>query len=345
MSKKRVTHMDVAKHAGVSTAAVSYVINNGPRSTSPEVRERVLRAIRELDYHPNASARSLRARRTNTIGYVVNDYNAMDVFTSTYSAGILTGLTAELKQQQHYVLVYPMQIGEDLRAFEMLLRSERLDGVVLRLVEEAPATDSLLEIISGANVPCVCIERPGSPRFGLAALTYDDYGGSYEATRYLIEQGHRRIAHIAGDMRYSTARARLAGYRAALADHGLSADEALVFGGSDWSPGVVDAVIEPLLQHPNRSSAVVAASDDFALRLLEQLQARGLHAPADLAVVGFDDVLAASGANPPLTTMRIPLLEMGQRAATRLLGLVHNPDDDNRQAEVLPVELVRRASA
>ena len=337
--------MDVAKRAGVSTAVVSYVINGGPRNTSPEVRERVLRAIRELDYHPNASARSLRARRTNTVGYIVNDYNAMDVFTSTYSSRILTGLTAELKQQQHYVLVYPMQIGEDLRAFEMLLRSERLDGVVLRLVQDAPATDGLLDLISGAGVPCVCIERPGSPRFGMAALTYDDRGGSYEATRYLIGRGHRRIAHIAGDMRYSTARARLAGYRAALAAHGLPADEALVFGGEDWSPGAADALIEPLLHMPSPPSAVVAASDDVALRLLEQLRAQGVRVPGDIAVVGFDDVPAASCSSPPLTTVRIPLLEMGQRAATRLLGLLHSPADDTRQTEVLPVELARRASA
>ena len=120
-SKKRVTHRDVAKRAGVSTAVVSYVINNGPRPTSLAVRERVIAAIQELDYHPNVVARGLRARRTNTIGFIVNDYSPLDVFVSPYSAKILTGLTVQLKSQKHYVLVYPLVIGDDLSDLELLL--------------------------------------------------------------------------------------------------------------------------------------------------------------------------------------------------------------------------------
>src|SRR5205823_451521 len=116
--EKRVTHRDVAQLAGVSTAVVSYVINNGPRPTSPEVRERVMKAIRELDYHPNAFARGLRAHRTNTIGFIVNDYYALTVFLSGYTAAILTGLTMQLKAHGYYILVYPMPIGEDLNDIE-----------------------------------------------------------------------------------------------------------------------------------------------------------------------------------------------------------------------------------
>jgi LacI family transcriptional regulator, galactose operon repressor len=343
--KKRVTHHDVARAAGVSTAVVSYVINNGPRPTSPEVRERVIKAIRDLDYHPNAMARGLRARRTNTIGYVVDDYNAMDVFTSSYGARILTGLTAELKRRQHYVLVYPMAIGEDLRELQMLLRSERLDGVVLRLVQDAPATDEVLQVIAGTHIPCVCIERPGSPRFGMAAVTYDDHGGAYEATRYLIGRGHRRIAHLSGDQRYSTARARLAGYHQALADQGLPRDEALIRGGDDWSPSIVDAALDHLLALPEPPTAIFAANDDFALRAIELLRTRDLRVPDDMAVIGFDDVPAAADASPPLTTVRIPLLDLGRRAADLLLELVHSENDAERRIEEVPVELVRRASA
>lgn len=343
--KKRVTHQDVARAAGVSTAVVSYVINNGPRSTSPEVRERVLRAIRALDYHPNAMARGLRARRTNIIGYVVNDYSAMDVFTSSYGARILTGLTAELKQQQHYLLVYPMTIGEDLRALEMLLRSERLDGVVVRLVQDAPATDELLQMLADTHVPCVCIERPGSARFGIPTVTYDDCAGAEAATRYLIERGHRRIAHISGDQRYSTARARLAGYRQALADAGLPLDNTLVYGGDDWAPSIAEGGVDYLLGLPNPPSAIFAASDDFALRALDHLHSRGMRVPSDMALVGFDDVPAAADADPPLTTVRIPLMDMGQRAADLLIALVQEADGLARQIEQVPIELVVRASA
>jgi LacI family transcriptional regulator len=321
------------------------VINNGPRPTSPEVRERVLRAIRTLDYHPNALARGLRARRTNTIGYIVDDYNAMDVFTSSYSSAILTGLTAELKEHQHYVLVYPMAIGEDPRALEMLLRSERLDGVVIRLVQDAPATDGLLELIASTSVPCVCIERPGAPRFGMAAVTYDDRGGAYNATAYLIGQGHRQIAHLSGDQRYSTARARLAGYRQALADHGLPADDALVYGGDDWSPALAEVAVKQILSLPNPPTALFAASDDFALRAIEAVLALGRRVPGDLAIVGFDDVPAAAEANPALTTMRIPLLELGRRAADLVLDLTQPEPGALPRSQEVPVELVRRASA
>src|SRR5690242_18141537 len=102
---QRITHLDVARLAGVSPAVVSYVINNGPRATSAEARARVLAAIEELDYHPHAFARGLRSQRTHTIGFLARDYSPLDVFVSPYSAGILTGLAAELKEHSYYLLV------------------------------------------------------------------------------------------------------------------------------------------------------------------------------------------------------------------------------------------------
>jgi LacI family transcriptional regulator len=111
---RRVTHRDVARRAGVSPAVVSYVVNNGPRATSAEARARVLRAIEELDYHPHAFARGLRSQRTHTIGFLARDYSPLDVFVSPYSAGVLTGLAAELKEHGYYLLVHPLLIGEDL---------------------------------------------------------------------------------------------------------------------------------------------------------------------------------------------------------------------------------------
>ena len=171
--KKRVTLQDVARLAGVSTAAVSYVINDGPRATSAEVRTRVLQAIQELDYHPHAFARALRAGRANTIGVIDNDYHAMTVFSSPYTAGILTGMAARLKSDEYYLLVRPTVIGEDLHDIESLLGSRRLDGVVIRLVQAPPATDALLEVVRAADIPCICIEVAGAPRFGFSAVTYD----------------------------------------------------------------------------------------------------------------------------------------------------------------------------
>src|SRR5882724_5877109 len=153
-ARKRITHRDVANLAGVSNAVVSYVINNGPRPTSTEVRERVLRAIAELDYHPSALARSLSAQRTHTIGYITSDYYPMQIFTSPYSSSILTGLVSETKAQSYYLMVYPIEVGEDLSPLQTLLRSGRLDGVVIRLVQESPLTDPMLDMIASVGIPC-----------------------------------------------------------------------------------------------------------------------------------------------------------------------------------------------
>jgi LacI family transcriptional regulator len=343
--KKRVTHQDVARAAGVSTAVVSYVVNNGPRPTSHDVRERVLKAISDLGYHPNAVARGLRSRRTNTIGYIVNDYSSMDVFLSSYNAQVLTGLTAELKAREHYVLVYPMDVGEDVGSLERLLNSSRLDGLVIRLVDETPETDALLERIAATRLPCVCIEQAGAVRFGFSAVIYDDRRGSYDATSYLISRGHRRIGHLCGDRRYVTARARLAGYCAALTDHGLPIDDALIYG-NDWNPEAAHAAVMHMLGLHAPPTAMVVASDDLALKAIETLHMHNIRVPDDMAVIGFDDIPAGRNANPPLTTMRIPLVDLGQHAADLLLEMIQAEDSTAmNRIELLPVELVRRGTA
>ena len=339
---KRVTQREVAKRAGVSTAVVSYVINEGPRPTSLEVRARVRAAIDELDYHPNGFARGLRARKTHTIAFITSDWNPQESFGSHYLASILAGLTEELKRRGNYLLIYPMLIGEETRALEALLRSGRLDGVVLRLVQDPPATDDLVDLIRGAGLPCVCIERPASPRFGFPAVTYDDAAGAHSATAHLLEAGHRRIAHLVGDVRYATAKARLAGYRRGLEEAGIAVDDALISGG-EWSTTLAAAETRRLLSLPDPPTAIFAASDDMAIGVLDAARDLGVMVPADLAIVGFDDIALARDLSLPISTVRIPLEELGRRAATLILA---NGDQSTGTApEVLPVELIRRSSS
>ncbi|MGH2558002.1 MAG: LacI family DNA-binding transcriptional regulator [Thermomicrobiales bacterium] len=340
--RKPATQRDVARRANVSTAVVSYVINNGPRPTSPEVRERVLQAIADLDYHPNAFARGLRARRTHTIGFVANDFHPLESFGSHYLASILSALTAELKAHGYYLLMYPLMIGEDLTPLDQLLRSERLDGVVVRLVQDPPATDALLDLITRSGIPAVCIERPGAARFALRSVTYDDAAGAHAATSYLVDRGHTRVAHLHGDLRYATGRARLKGYKQALSDAGLPVDSHLI-RGCTWSTSRATREMRRLLGIADPPTAVFAASDDIALGALEALRADGRRVPEDVALVGFDDIPLAQELTTPLTTVRIPLADIGRRAAHML---THEGDEDrNALVDVLPVKLIRRASA
>lgn len=340
---KRVTHRDVARLAGVSTAVVSYVLNNGPRGTSPETRQRVLRAIEQLDYHPSAVARGLRAQCTRTIGFIVNDYFPLDLFLSPYSASILTGLTAELMARGYYVLIYPVTMGEDLSELEAMLRSGRLDGVVTRLIQDPPETDSLLEVIAASRVPGVLIERPGAEHFGFSTVSYDNEAGAKLATHYLIERGHRRIAHLAGDLRYVSARARRAGYQQALTENGQPIDDALVQGLS-WAPSDAVAGMRRLLETAEPPTAVFAASDNLAFCAIEVLRQAGYRVPDDVAVVGFDDIPLAQEMTPPLTTVRIPLEEIGRKAADTVLSLTTG-DVSSPKMVYLPVELMRRGTA
>lgn len=342
--KKRVTQRDVAEHAGVSTAVVSYVINQGPRPTSPAVRERVLRAIEELDYHPDGLARGLRSRRAHTIGFVSQDYNPLDTFGSHYLSPILGALAAALKEQDNYLLIYPMVAGEDPEPLRRLLRSGRLDGVVVRLIQDPPATDGLAAAVADAGLPSVTIERPVAPRFSLSSVTYDDAAGARAATRHLTAQGHRRVAHLLGDLRFATARARLDGYRQALIEAGIDVDDGLIRETS-WNMAQAVEQTLSLLELADAPTAIFAASDDLGIGALEALRVADRSVPEDVAVVGFDDIPLAQNVTPPLTTVRVPLAGIGRRAAELLFAAGGEEGRPAATPIVLPVELIRRGSA
>ena len=342
---QRVTHRDVARRAGVSPGVVSYVVNNGPRATSPETRARVLRAIQELDYHPHAFARGLRSRRTHTVCFLARDYSPLDLFVSPYSAGVLTGLAAELKERGYYLLVHPLLIGEDLDDLAVLLRSGRVDGLVVRLVEAAAsANDALLELIASARVPCVCLEQPPDRRFGFDSVVFDSAAGAYAATQHLISRGHRRIAHLQGDPGYDSARERRRGYEQALSDAGLPVDPELIKGGS-WEPSTADTAVEALYALSDPPTAIFAANDNLAFRALGVLHLAGRRVPDDVALIGFDDIPLAQEIVPPLTTVRIPLVEIGRRASRRLLELVESKQAGAAESDIIVPELVIRATA
>jgi LacI family transcriptional regulator len=340
---KRITLRDVAERAGVSTAAVSYVINNGPRPTSIEVRERVLQAVAELNYHPNGFARGLRAKRTHTIAFVANDFNPLESFASHYLASILSALTGSLQEHGHYLLMFPLKIGDDPRAIEALLHSGRLDGIALRLVQDSPQSDEVAQLIANSQLPCVCVERPAAERFRFAAITYNDAAGANAAAQHLIDRGHRRIATISGDMRYATARGRLAGFEQGLRDSGLKLDPELNIR-CDWSTTLSADATNRFLDLETPPTAIFAASDDMAIGAINAARERGLRVPEDIAIVGFDDIPLSQEINPLVSTVRIPLAEMGQRVAQLLV----DPDALAAQGgvtEVFPVELIQRSSS
>jgi LacI family transcriptional regulator len=342
IEKKRVTVRDVAERAGVSTAVVSYVINDGPRPTSQDVRARVQQAIVELDYHPNSAARGLRANRTHTIAFATYDFRPNESFFSHYLGVMLAAMTQALQEQGHYLLLFPLTLGESNTALRQLLREGRVDGIATRFVTDPPETDAVLQVIEATRVPCVCVERPGDPKFGFPSVTYDDLEGGRLAVDHLLGIGHRRIAHIHGDMRYASAQARLASYESTLRAAGIAVDPDLIVG-SPWGTRDANIATQRLLDLPNPPTAIFAASDDLAIGAVQAIEHRGLSVPGDVAVIGFDDIPLSVEMTPRLSTVRLPLDEMGRRTVGLLLD--QHTSDASRESVSLPVELVLRDTA
>jgi LacI family transcriptional regulator len=280
------------------------------------------------------------------VGFIACDYSPLDVFVSPYSAGVLTGLAAQLRDNEYYLLVHPVLIGEDPAPVSRLLRSGRLDGVVVRLVEAAatPLSDSLLELIAAAGLPCVCLECAPDARFGFDAVLFDNACGAYAATTYLISRGHRRIAHLQGDPLYDSARERRAGYERALEEAGLPIDPLLVQGGS-WDPTTVDDAVRRLCELDEPPTAIFAANDSLAFRAVGVLHSAGFRVPEDVALVGFDDIPLAQEMIPALTTVRIPLAEIGRRAAERVLDRVGSTGAGQGTSDLIVPELIVRSTA
>jgi LacI family transcriptional regulator len=337
-TKKRSTNRDVAELAGVSTAVVSYVFNDGPRPVSAEIRTRVLEAAQALDYHPSAIARGLRKQTSSTIGFIVKDFTPQNTFLYPYTAGILTGLVDELKQHDYYLIVFPIGVGESVEQLRDLLRERRLDGVVVRFPDTPSADDQLLELLASSRLPSVFFERTIANH---PSITIDEVTGATLATEYLIQQGHRRIAHIVGDLRMQSARTRLDSYTQTLSRYGIPYDPELVQGRSWYARDGAEAAhrLFDLVQTP---TAIFAANDTLAYSAIQVAHERGLCVPQDVAILGYDDAPVENAMSSSLTTMQIPLEDMGRQAAKMILQLVAG---ETIESLVFTPKLVKRHTA
>ncbi len=332
ISRKRVTRNDVAARAGVPPSTVSYVINNGPRPVSTSARERVLKAISELGYHPSDVARSLRTRRTLTIGLVIPD--AANPFY-----GELARAVEEVSFQNGYTVIlgHSSHLLEREMRYAQVLRSKQVDGAIFH-----PSTSDLTPIhfLKQAGVQVVVLEHRVR---GYPCIVADDERGGYLATRHLVELGHRRIGCIvrAGDP--TTSAVRVDGYRAALQEAGIPRDERLIVA-SEFGYQSGEEAAQQLLKLRRRPTAVVAHNDIIAIGAMKAFSEVGLEVPADISIVGFDDIALASYVRPPLTTVSNPKHQMGQVAAEVLLRLLSHEAVGSPEVTALPVHLVVRGS-
>lgn len=302
------TIKQVARLAEVSVATVSRVLN-GVRVIDAN-RDSVLAAIEQLDYRPNAFARSLATNRSGGIGVVVNE------ITSPFYSGIVKGIESVIEQHGMHLIVSSSHADpERERNAVAFLRERRCEALIL--VCEALSDDELLQLATH-EIPLVVVGRY-IEELADRCIHIDNVLGSRLATRHLIDNGHRRIAHIAGNMSIKDARDRADGYRLALADAGIEVDESLIVEGDFTEEGGV-RTMQHLLDHAPAFTAAFAANDQTAAGALLALRERGLRCPEDISLVGYDDVLLANYLYPALTTVRQPVAEMGQAAAQLALA-------------------------
>lgn len=307
----RATRDDVAARAGVSSATVSYVVNNGPRPVAPETRVRVLAAIAELGYHPDNIARSLRVRQTHVLGLVVPDS------ANLFFAELARRLERQAGEHGYSLLLCNSQEDVEREATHLsVLRNQRVDGIIL---VAADATGmSVPTDLDG--IPVVALDRV-PPDWGGDSVRTDARRGGALAVEHLLGLGHRRIGFIHGPRRLAHAQERLEGGLGALRAAGIvPPPEWQRPSGFDFAGGREAA--RALLALPMQPTALCCSNDAMAVGALAGLHALGLRVPDDVSVTGFDDVPLAQFAIPALTTVTQPYDAMAATALTTLLERV-----------------------
>jgi LacI family transcriptional regulator len=332
VARENATIKAVAKAANVSKTTVSHVLS-GKRPVAAETRRIVIRVMDELGFQPNYFARALSANRSLAVSLIVQD------LTNPFYPMLGRGLQQKIAEAGYILMLFDG--AADPRATKSAVKTSiqrRVDGVVLA----APNAHSAAPALEKARIPAVVVGATRTPR-GLDWVSANDEQIAYDAVSHLLRAGHRRIATITGDLDGNPGHARLEGYRRALAEFRVREEPSLIVEGFWSREGAATAAMN-LLQRRRRPSAVFCANDVMAIGALDAAHALTLRTPEDLAIVGVDDIEAASLVRPSLTTVRIPTLEIG-RAAGRLLleRLADGPGARPRHMRVAHELIVRQS--
>ncbi len=326
------TIKDVAALAGISYTTVSHVLNK-TRPVSEPVRLKVEAAIAQLDYVPSAVARSLKAKSTATIGLLVpNSINP-------YFAELARGIEDYCERMGYCVILCNSDDDPDKqRNYLRVLLEKRVDGLV---VASVGSDDGLVESLATARTPLVIVDRALQ---GVEAdlVCIDHEQGGYLATRHLLELGHRDIACINGPSDTRVAQMRLAGYRRALAEFSVAWNEARVLP-SDFT-GPAGYLAAAGLLDGARPTAIFAANDMIGMGVLRAAAERGIAVPAQLSVIGFDDIQMCRYVYPALSSVGQSILQLGERAAARLLERIAGRADAGTSQQVIEPRLMVRES-
>jgi LacI family transcriptional regulator len=328
---------EVARLAGVSTATASRVVSDSDYPVSAAARERVLEAARTLDYVPNALARGLLKSRVPVVAVMVHD------ITDPYFAEVVRGVEDAAAPAGYLVITCSSERdAERERSYVRLLRSIRAAAVVFAGsgLDEPTLNEEIERHLAAMRADGAAVVHLSPHALGAPEVSVDNAAGIAGMVTALVALGHRRIAFLAGPRSLFVARERLDGYRRGLAAAGIAFDERLVIhAGFDREAGALGA--DTLLDGDAPFTAICCANDLLALGAIERLTALGIDVPGQVSVAGFDDIPTAAMTAPSLSTVRLPLREMGRLGFAHAARVLHG---DRPESQLLPTEVVLRGS-
>lgn len=340
--KKPASIKDVAHHAGVSISTVSNVLS-GKRSVSEELKKRVMKSVCALDYQTNPIGRQLKTGRSMQIAFLVPSV------TSIFFPNVLKSVQAAADEAGYTVSVFGTkgQLSQERRIINMLW-SQGFDGILLDSCADVdlPETAEYIEFLEGLNsgsnpIRIVCVETAISGK--LDAVVVNDTDGIFKSTEYLIKKGRKNIAYIAAPNQYIHAKKRKQGFFAALAMHGIPAEEAIVEEGN-FSCASGYAAMERIIAHNKPIDAIVSANDQMAIGAMLCLKDRGIRIPEDVSVIGFNGNAPGSLIFPSLSTVRVPKAEMGSLAFDLFKRRVSGDDSPHMQIQLEGNLLIRQST-
>lgn len=328
------TIRDVARAAGVAASTVSRYLN-GQLRVSPATEAKVLEAVAELGYVPNAPARNLARRRSGVIGFVVPE------ISNPYFGSIADYVVEAVERHGRLVLLCSHRSQSVKQSSYIdLLDSGAIDGMLY--LGSFRSNERLAAAITD-GLPVVVVDEPIAGLPPVSSVVMDDYAGGYQATSYLVALGHRRIAFVSGPAELGSVQERYRGYCDALRVGGIDAEGQVNLAGQFTEQFGMSA-LPHLLAAAQPPTAAFVASDYIALGVLSAAEMHGINVPGDLSIVGFDDIRFSQYVRPRLTTIRSPVDRLAQQGVELLFERLHDPQAPAR-TQVLPVELVIRESA
>jgi LacI family transcriptional regulator len=331
-----VTIKDVAKHAGLSPSTVSRALNQSGY-VSAEARQRIDAAIAELGYQPNWMARGLKGKPSRLIGLIIPD------ISNLYYTAIAHSVSDALRHLGYEMILCVNNEDPqiDLNALRVL-QEKRADGIIY--VHPANGSNSaFVRHLASQGMPIVELNRQREEDL-LDAVLADNFRGAYQMTRYLIERGHRRIGLVVGEATLTTGKQRIAGYRRALEDHGISVEPDLIRIGTFTREHGEQGTRE-LLDLPQPPTVIFAGSNRILVGTLFVLRERGLRVPQDISIVAFDDAEWLSVWNPPITAVDIAIAEMAQLAVDLLQRRISSPGYNRKPVTyLLSTSIIERES-